>query len=160
MDYVLDFFKSYFVEVFLGIFVPIGIWYFRARVISLWWKFFRDSKMRKMLKTRVFAIVYNPEKYDSSNHEKGWKEISFEADGTIYYLKKDEECYEAFWEFKRGVLIIYDKDRDVYSKFKFNETSGKFESTNDVLDTEAMMNQFIIVFGKSDNAGSVECAIP
>lgn len=90
------------------------IWPFR-------WKIQGRAIQRLIANQRRFNFVFNPGKHMT-------KEVTFLPDGLIGEGRNDNE---QAWRIRKGCLEILALDGNVYSRFRFDHTQGRFKHTND-----------------------------
>ncbi|HEG44187.1 MAG TPA: hypothetical protein ENH94_09085 [Phycisphaerales bacterium] len=94
----------------------------------------QSRRIRKIiLRNRGFLFFFNPE-----GNQK--KIITFLANGQIDEGRNNNENT---WQIKRGRLEILAVDGEIYSRFKYEQDTGKLIHTNDP-DTRSVHGQFFV----------------
>ena len=98
--------------------------------LKWWW---RNRELRELIgKRREFILVYQP-------HQNYSKPVLFLDDGQIGAGRNN---HEDTWRIKRGCLEFLTDDGKVYSRFRFDKTSGRLACTNDP-DLSSLFNQYL-----------------
>jgi hypothetical protein len=88
--------------------------------LKWWW---RKKELRKLIQRRVeFILVYQP-------HENYSKTVVFLNNGQIGGEGRNKN--EDTWRIRRGCLEFLTDDGKVYSRFRFDKTTGRLACTND-----------------------------
>ena len=93
----------------------------------------RQERLSDILSNKDWVLIFNPSRDD------GFKEITFKQDGAI---GKGKNQNEARWRSNFGLLEILNAKGDVFSRFRYDQDTGKFFHTNDD-DTQSIKNQAI-----------------
>jgi len=98
--------------------------------LKWWW---RKRELRKLIQRRVeFILVYQPQENYS-------KPVVFLDDGQIGEGRNNNEDT---WRIRRGCLEFLTDDGKVYSRFRFDKTTGRLACTNDP-DLSSLFNQYL-----------------
>jgi hypothetical protein len=100
--------------------------------LKWWW---RNRELRKLIQRRVeFILVYQPQENYS-------KTVVFLDDGQIGGEGKNQN--EDTWRIRRGCLEFLTDDGKVYSRFRFDKTTGRLACTNDA-DLRSLFGQYLL----------------
>jgi hypothetical protein len=80
-----------------------------------------------------FILVYNP-------HSGASKTVVFLDDGQIGAAGRNNN--EDTWRIRKGCLEFLTDDGKVYSRFRFDKTTGRLACTNDP-DLGSLFNQYL-----------------
>jgi hypothetical protein len=114
---------------------PLSLWA-RCRYVQLnvIWEAERYSRLQGRGTRRVeFILVYNP-------HSGASKTVVFLDDGQIGAAGRNNN--EDTWRIRKGCLEFLTDDGKVYSRFRFDKTTGRLACTNDP-DLGSLFNQYL-----------------
>jgi hypothetical protein len=83
-----------------------------------------DAKILRLLQDNSWILAFSP----GAPPNIGQKAISFKRDGAIGDGKNDNENK---WRVVDGYLELLNKEEKIFNRFKYDESSRRFESTHD-----------------------------
>lgn len=94
----------------------------------------KERQILNLLRNDIWVLIFN------ANKKSGLKHIEFGDDGII--TKGDNEN-ETSWRVRGEFLEIFRANGELQSRFRYNESKGMFEHTNDE-DTRSLRGQMIV----------------
>jgi hypothetical protein len=103
----------------------------------------KDYELSELLKSKTWILVFDPARKGAR------KEITFEPDG---FVGKGRNENEYRWQVRNGLLEIFDRNANTFSRFSYSERGGEFVHTNDD-DTKSIRSQRIYPAPTKSRAG-------